>query len=104
MLSQHFTTRVTPPGQVEVSWATYPNIPHPLRFRSCLSSKFGVTNKQRPVAYSGRGRPPKGTVAMLGDVSSDEEEDPAAAMVTETGVGVSDKEYSEEDSDEEVLF
>ena len=56
--------------------------------------------------YSGRGRPPKGTITMLGDVgreSSDEEEDPAqaaAAIVTE--VEMNDREYLEEDSDEEV--
>lgn len=29
------------------------------RFRSKLSSVFGVGNKKRPVVYCGRGRPPK---------------------------------------------
>lgn len=59
------------------------------------------------MAYSGRGRPPKGTAAYLGGdggrESSDEEEDPAqSAVAMVMAMEMSDKEYSEEETDEEV--
>ena len=85
----------------------------PLRFRSQLSNKFGIQTKQRTVVYSGRGRPPKGLLTGMADGgkdSSDEEDDPLTVVpggVASEGVEPAagegaKKDYSEEDTDEEV--
>lgn len=71
------------------------------RFRSRLSAVYGVGDKPRPVAYSGRGRPPKrALLGVTGEVcdSSDEGDE----GVEERGGVASDGEYSEELTDEEV--
>ena len=77
------------------------------RFRSRLSDKFGIVSKQRSLVYSGLGRPPKGTFSGLGDAgkdSSDEEEDTVQGtdMVPMVEPDMTEKEYSEEETDEEV--
>ncbi len=58
------------------------------------------------MVYSGRGRPPKGMSSGLGDggrESSDEEEDAGqGAVVPVVESEVVEKEYSEEETDEEV--
>ena len=58
------------PPSIIVDFSTY----HAPRFRSRLSSVFGVGEKKRLVVYSGRGRPPKrafmaGEGSQVGGVS-----------------------------------
>ena len=73
-----------------------------------MNTKFGIKGKQRSLVYSGRGRPPKGTFIPPGEGggdSSDEEEGPRQSAAAEkTELEDKDKEYSEEETDEEVTI
>ncbi len=82
------------------------------RFRSHLTEKFGESKKQRSIVYSGRGRPPKGTITPLaeggGDSSEEEEDTRQSAAVpvplVETEVEDKDIDFSEEETTEAVSF